>query len=541
MSSSSIQRILQIRDESIPKDSLLGNFLPDASVVNVSNVPRECGLLSNDEITITENYTACQLVALMANGQLKAEQVIKAYLKRAGIAHQLTNCATEFLGKEAIARAIYLDEEFKRTSRPVGALHGLPISVKDMIPMRGRGNNTGWVKWIENISEVDALILKILYEAGAIFYVRTTQPQSLMHIECDSTIYGITVNPFNRNLSSGGSSGGEGALLGMKGSVMGIGTDIGGSIRSPAANNGVYGLKPTTRRIPFQGVVASQMGRETIIPVAGPLARSREDLHLFMKTIIDAEPWVRDPSLVPIPWRSITLNPHKFTVAIMWDDIVVHPHPPITRALRETVDQLKKSGIRIIGWEPIDHQKSWDLISALYFCNGAEEERNIMADVGEQPLPLTEWILNQPNVKKRTWIEMNELICERETYRARYAQTWNERETSLNCSIDCLIAPVAPCAAPLHGTSKWWGYTSVWNLLDYPSVVFPVTTVDLVKDQLEVDYKPRNTLDEEYYKLYTSPQVYADAPVSLQVVCRRYNDEKVLQCLQIIEQALGRD
>lgn len=541
MSSLSIQRTLQIRDESIPKDSLLGNLLPDASVLNVSNVPRQCGLLSDDDMNITENYTACQLVMLMTNGQLKAERVIKAFLKRAGIAHQLTNCATEFLGKEAIDRAMYLDEELERTGRPVGVLHGLPISVKDLIPMRGRKNHAGWIKWIENVSEDDAFILKILYEAGAIFYVRTTQPQSLMHIECDSAIYGITVNPFNRNLSSGGSSGGEGALLGMKGSVMGIGTDVGGSIRAPAANNGIYGLKPTTNRIPLQGVVACQMGKESIIAVAGPLARSREDLHLFMKTIIDAQPWLKDPSLVPIPWRSITMNSHELTVAIMWDDNVVHPHPPITRALRETVDQLKKSGIRVIDWKPIDHQNSWDLISALYYCNGAEEERNMMTDVGEQPLPLTEWILNQPNVKKRTWIEMNELIGKREAYRARYAEIWNERESSLNCAIDCLIAPVAPFAAPLHGTSKWWGYTSVWNLLDYPAAVFPVTTVDLLKDQLELDYKPRNSLDEEFYKLYPSPQAYADAPVSLQIICRRYNDEKVLKCLQIIEQALGRD
>jgi amidase len=541
MSSSSIQRVLEIRDESIPKDSLLGNLMPDASILNVSNIPRQCGLLSNDEINITENYTACQLVALMAQGQLTAEQVVKAYLKRAGIAHQLTNCATEFLGTEAIDRAKYLDEEFKRRGGPVGALHGLPISVKDLVSMRGRRNNSGWIKWIDRIDEDDAHILKILYAAGAIFYVRTTQPQTLMHIECDSPIYGTTVNPFNRNLSCGGSSGGEGALLGLKGSVMGIGTDIGGSIRAPAANNGVYGLKPTSFRLPLQGLIVNQLGRESIIAVIGPLARSREDLHLFVKTILDAEPWLREPSLVPIPWRSITLDSNKLTVAIMWDDNVVHPHPPITRALRETVEQLTKSGIRVINWEPIDHQKSWDIISALYFCNGAEEERNMMADVGEQPLPLTEWIQNQPNVKKRNWLEMNELISARENYRTRYAQIWNEREISFKCSIDCLLTPVGPSAAPIHGTAKWWGYTSVWNLLDYPTVVFPVTTVDHIKDPIEVDYKPRNTLDDEHYKLYTSPQAYADAPVGLQVVCRRYNDEKALKCLEIIEQAMGRD
>ncbi|CAF4003933.1 unnamed protein product, partial [Rotaria sordida] len=76
---------------------------------------------------------------------------------------------------------------------------------------------------------------------------------------------------------------------------------------------------------------------------------------------------------------------------------------------------------------------------------------------------------------------------------------------------------------------------------DYPAAVFPVTTVDLVKDQVEIDYKPRNTLDEENYKLYTSAQSYINAPISLQVVCRRYNDEKVMKCVEIIERAMGRE
>ena len=407
--------------------------------------------------------------------------------------------------------------------------------------MRGRRAVAGWIKWIDRIAEDDALILKILYEAGAIFYVRTTEPQSLMHLECSSPIYGTTVNPFNRNLTCGGSTGGEGALLGLKGSPMGVGTDIGGSVRSPAANNGVYGLRPTTFRIPKQGIMGIQSGRESIIAVIGPLARGREDINLFMKTILDAEPWLREPCLVPIPWRSITLSPNNLTVAVMWDDNVVHPHPPITRALRETVEHMKKSGIKIIDWEPIDHQKSWDLISALFYCNGAEEERSMATEANEQLLPLTDWILNQPQVKKRDWLEMNELISARENYRNHYARIWNEREVSFNCSIDCLLTPVGPSAAPQLGTAKWWGYTSVWNLLDYPAAVFPVTTVDLIKDQVEIDYKPRNPLDNENYKWYTSPQCYANAPIGLQVICRRYNDEKVMKCIEIIERAMGKE
>ena len=540
MTAALIQRILDLRDASIPKDALLGQQLPHASVLDVSDIPRQCGLLSEEEIMITENYTATQLVEQLAKGQLTAEQVIRAYLKRAGIAHQLTNCATEFLGEEAIERARYLDEQFRQRGGPIGPLHGLPISVKDYISMRGRRTSAGYLAWIDRVAKQDALILTILYQAGAVFFVRTTQPQSLMHLECTSPVYGTTVNPFNRNLTSGGSTGGEGALLGLKGSPLGVGTDIGGSVRSPAANNGVYGLRPTAFRIPKQGLIGIQAGRESIIAVIGPLAQAREDIDLFMKVVLDTQPWLQDPSLVPIPWRSVNLSANNFTVAVMWDDGVVYPHPPIIRALQETVASLKSSAIRVIDWQPIDHQKGWDLISALYYCNGSEEERSLLAAAEEPLLPLTEWIFNQPQVKNRNWTEMNELISERENYRLRYAQIWNEREALINSSIDCLLTPVGPSPAPRHNTAKWWGYTSIWNLLDYPAAVFPVTTVDLIKDTVETNYQPRNTLDEENYRLYTSAEVYANAPIGLQIVCRRYNDEKVLKCMEIIEQAMGR-
>lgn len=537
---SKIQQILEIRDSSIPKDSLLRDQLPDVSVLDVTHIPKQCGLLSDEEINITENHSAHELVQLLAQGRLTAEQVTRAYLKRAGIAHQLTNCATEFLTDDAINRAKFLDKEFQRCGGPIGPLHGLPISLKDYISMKGRITSAGYVKWIDRIANDDALLVKILHNAGAILFVRTTQPQTLMHLECNHSVYGRTVNPFNRNLTCGGSSGGEGALLGMKASPLGVGTDIGGSIRSPAANNGVYGLRPTSFRIPKQGILGVQSGRESIIGVIGPLGQSREDINLFMKVVLDAQPWLTDPSLVPIPWRTITLLPTNFTIAVMWDDDVVHPHPPIIRALHETVECLKHAGIRIIDWQAIDHQKSWDLISALYYCNGAEEEQNLLTEVDEKLLPLTDWIFNQPQVRKRNWIEMNELITERENYRTNYTKIWNEREILNKCSIDCLLSPVGPSAAPLHDTAKWWGYTSVWNLLDYPAAAFPVTTVDLVKDQVEKDYQPRNSLDEENYRLYSSPQVYANAPIGLQIICRRYNDEKVMKCLELIEQAMGR-
>lgn len=132
--------------------------------------------------------------------------------------------------ERALSRAKFLDEYLEQHGVHIGPLHGLPISVKEHIGMKGLGLNAGYIAWWDKSASEDARVLQILYRAGAVFYARTTQPQSLMHLETDSNLYGVTTNPYNTNLSAGGSSGGEGALVGARGSCLGIGTDIGGML-----------------------------------------------------------------------------------------------------------------------------------------------------------------------------------------------------------------------------------------------------------------------------------------------------------------------
>ena len=133
--------------------------------------------------------------------------------------------------ERALACADALDLFYSENKRPIGALHGLPVSVKEMLGMKGLRQTAGYCDWWEQnkIASEDAHVLKILTDAGAIFYARTTEPQTMMSLECHSNLYGRTVNPYKPNLSSGGSSGGEGALIGLRGSCLGIGTDVGGT------------------------------------------------------------------------------------------------------------------------------------------------------------------------------------------------------------------------------------------------------------------------------------------------------------------------
>lgn len=194
--------------------------VPKSIGLNVTSLPST--LLPQDVLSITAK-DAETLVKELAAGTLTSTAVTRAFLQRAGLASRLTNCVTELLTEQAVQRAAFLDEHFSKHG-PIGPLHGLPISVKEHISMKGLDLNTGFVSWVGRVGTDDALILKLLWHAGAVFHARTTEPQTLMHLETSSNIYGVTVNPYNTNLTSGGSSGGEGALLGMQGSCLGIGT-----------------------------------------------------------------------------------------------------------------------------------------------------------------------------------------------------------------------------------------------------------------------------------------------------------------------------
>lgn len=123
-------------------------------------------------------------------------------------------------------------------------------------------------------------------------------------------------------------------------------------------------MKPTAGRLPVMGWSATMAGAEHIIPTIGPLSTSLEGCRLFIKTLIDAKPWHKEPSLLPFPWNEETsFKGKKLKVAVLWDDGVVKPHPPVLRALREVVEKLKaKENVEIVEWKPYKHDLAWEII-----------------------------------------------------------------------------------------------------------------------------------------------------------------------------------
>lgn len=302
-------------------------------------------LLPRNVLQITA-LDASQLAAKIRAREFSALQVAEAFCHRAAIAQQLTNCLTEIFFDEALDQARHLDSILQSTGKVIGPLHGVPVSVKDHYNVKGYPTTAGYVSYAANdVKSADAHIVEIMRNAGAVLYAKTNNPQCMMVLETVSNIYGRTLNPWNTNLGAGGSSGGEGALLAQHGSPLGIGSDVGGSIRVPAAFNGLYGFKPSGKRIPTSGWECTMSGAESITAVAGPMGHSVQDLELFFQIVSDAEPWLKEP-LLAMKWQSQiqVMDKAKLTVGVMLSDKVVTPHPYITRVLAEVAQKLIQAG-----------------------------------------------------------------------------------------------------------------------------------------------------------------------------------------------------
>ena len=231
-----------------------------------------------------------------------------------------------------------------------------------------------------------------------------------------------------------------------------------------------------------------------------------------MHAIISSQPWLYEPALLPIPWdAAYQITPQRpLKIGIMWHDNTVVPHPPITRALKAVASKLAiVSNVIVVDWKPHLHDEAWAIISRLYYPDGGAEDTKVMAESGEPWRPLTTWMLKEnPCVKRLKTDELFYWMEEREAYRSEYAKVWNETATTaettnadLKGMVDAILCPVGPGVAPRHNTSKYWSYTSQWNLLDYPALSFPVCKVDSELDGGKERTEFLGELDEENWKL----------------------------------------
>lgn len=264
-------------------------------------------VLTEEQRTITR-ASAAQLLVRIHAGQWSARQVADAFCRRAALAQQCTNCLTEILFDEALERAQQLDDYYAQHGKPAGPLAGLPISIKDNFNIKGVDSTLGFVTWANDPQMSESLLIRILREQGVVLYCKTnvpvseeaavrsgwthtgeypgesfTRPEShfapqtaMMIPETVNNVWGRTSNPHNQDFTPGGSSGGEASLLTMRGAPLGVGTDIGGSIRIPGAMCGLFALKPSFGRFPTMGARSGMPGQESVASINGPWVYSKE-------------------------------------------------------------------------------------------------------------------------------------------------------------------------------------------------------------------------------------------------------------------------
>ena len=258
-----------------------------------------------------------------------------------------------------------------------------------------------------------------------------------------------------------------------------------------------------------------------------------------MSVILSAQPWRLEPALIPLPWSPLSISPsasQPLRIAVMYSDGVVLPHSPLIRALKSLASELAAlPHVKSREFKPHLHDESWAIISSLYFPDAGASDIAIMEESGEPMLPLTRWIIKEnPCVKNLSMGELWYWLEEKEAYKSEYAKVWEEFDCGDGQKPDVIICPVGPGVAPKHNTAEYWGYTSVWNLLDYPALVVPLDKVDKKVDVKGKRRRYMNDIDKENWELY-DPEEFHGLPISLQIVGRRFEDEKCIAVAEFLE------
>lgn len=547
----------QARASRIPHEWMLKD--PASYSGNVLDVPRQCGVLTDQEISITEKYDATALLDEIRRGNLKSEKVVTAFCKRAAIAQQLSNCLTEIIFDEAIARAKELDVHLQKTGKPLGPLHGLPISLKDTFKVKGYDASVGVVGLTQRPAETNSALVNQLLSLGAVLYCKTNVPLTMMALDSHNNVFGRTINPAHPQLTAGGSSGGEGALIALRGSILGVGTDVGGSIRIPAACNNLFGVKPSHGRVPYAGQEGGKKPGSSKLEIestAGPIARSARDCAMFLRAIGNSDPEMYDPDVVAQSWDQQALLDTKLKplrVGIVRTDGHVGPLPPTQRLMEDVAQTLRSSSKQAIEVVEVDISailsRCLKTFNGIISADGGNAWFDLIESTGE---PLSPWLQGRLTRRpQKSLDEMRKLQAEKSELQATFLKVWKEsggywmtdasEATIGDRTLDALICPVAPHPTPPIDRWNTVNYTGAFNLLDLSTGVVPVRTfkTEDIEGQVPED-KPKNGWDKINRELWTKVdrKVYLDSPLSVQVVTPRLTERRLVEAMALIDTAL---
>ena len=286
--------------------------------------------------------SASDLAAMIARGETSSRAVVEAHLERIAEVNPALNAVVTVLEGEALAGAAAADANVA-AGKPLGPLHGVPFTVKANIDLLGTPTTHGVPAFASAMPDADHPMVERMKAAGAIPIGRTNLPDMALRVHTDSTLYGLTRNPWNLGRTTGGSSGGEAAALASGMSPIGLGNDIGGSLRNPAFCCGIASLKPSFGRIPSASGVEPKSGLLVgqMMAVQGPMARSVADLRLALSIL--AGPHPRDPFSFPAPLKG-SRPTGRIKVAVVPDPPGGTTAPEISAGVRAAAGALADAG-----------------------------------------------------------------------------------------------------------------------------------------------------------------------------------------------------
>jgi amidase len=473
-------------------------------------------------------HSAKKLTQVIRDRKITIKDTVQTCFDQIHLHNPAINAIVTLDKENAINTATKMDFRIANQEKDLPLLFGVPISIKDAFETRGIKTTCSHPPLKDHVPTNDATVVKRLKGAGAIVLGKTNLPQLASDIQCWSPLFGRTNNPWNLELTSGGSSGGSAAAVAMGFSFLDIGSDLAGSIRIPAAYCGAAGLKATENRIPRTGHIPHLPDVERSVRHMlsfGVLARCVDDLRLGLDVI--AGPDGIDCEVPPVSTKVANRKETRSLRVAWWDDFGGVPICSRTKAgLNSTVQQLTDTGMEVQRCFPdgFDFEAAW---YAYGIIMGAEVGLG-MSTIERLPLSLIRGLLpkSQPLLRSFAiglsfdWKRYNEALNIRERLifqMEQFLEKW-----------DVWICPVTPSVATPHKKPGKFRKPPKIMVDDYPMSYLEGTVSMAVP-----------------FSLTGSPVVSLPVgavdglPVGIQVVGKRWYDEELLDDCKIIESVIG--
>jgi amidase len=395
------------------------------------------------------SLSATQQARLIREREISSVELVERHLRWIAIVNPRINAAIDVLADTALAAARRAD-----AGAVTGPLHGVPFSIKDSLELAGSVCTAGTMgrRHAAPATE-DAVLISRLRKAGAIPIARTNLPDLLFAFESDNLLYGATRNPYDASRTSGGSSGGEAALIASCGSPLGLGSDAAGSVRLPAAFCGIAGIKPTSGRLDRTGHFPPAGGWIEALWQIGPMARYVEDLRTVMPLLI-GEPDGPSPDLGALRVAFYSGPADSEVAAVVRG---------AASALAGAVAMLEED-------RPACLDKAFDLEMKLLGPDGGDGLRQYLCELGSTEVhPLL-----------RAWLDKLEAYRTDLPGFAAYWAEWDAYRAAMTAFLqryDVILCPVYPHAAVALGTSvedenfRGFAHTMAYNVAGLPAAV----------------------------------------------------------------------